>query len=301
MALPPELREYAETFDRFSHVAAGGSVERFADERVCVLQGPTWASISGVSVAADEVEALVSEVRERVPEGRDRVWWIGPSTRPADLDERLRELGFREPGDRAPLLRALALVVAPAGVDGIEVLRIETLEQSEAARELQWDAFGTPEERRARNRARSREDFEEAQRVGSPVGFLALLDGRPAGTASAVPSARGMFLLGGSTAPWAGGRGVYRALVRARWDAAVARGTPALVVAAMPDTSYPILRRLGFEDVCELRRLEDQPASSRIRAAARASASSSKRYGVAFATSWSGPFRSSLPAAALTA
>jgi hypothetical protein len=64
-------------------------------------------------------------------------------------------------------------------------------------------------------------------------------------------------LIGGSTAPWARGRGLYRALVRARWDYAVARGTPALATHAVPDTSYPILRRLGFEDVCTIRRLED--------------------------------------------
>jgi hypothetical protein len=45
--------------------------------------------------------------------------------------------------------------------------------------------------------------------------------------------------------------------VRARWDDAVARGTPALVTQANPETSYPILRRLGFEEVCEITRLED--------------------------------------------
>jgi hypothetical protein len=45
--------------------------------------------------------------------------------------------------------------------------------------------------------------------------------------------------------------------VRARWDDAVARGTPALVTEALRDTSYPILKRLGFTDVCTIRRLED--------------------------------------------
>ena len=141
---------------------------------------------------------------------------------------------------------------------GIEVARIETFEQFQAARELQWDAFDTPEDRRAKNRARAREDFEESLRLGVPVGFLATLDGRPAGTALAIPSRRGVFLIGGSTAEWARGRGVYRALVRVRWEFAVAHGTPALVTHAVPDTSYPILRRLGFEEVCTIRRLEDR-------------------------------------------
>jgi predicted GNAT superfamily acetyltransferase len=52
------------------------------------------------------------------------------------------------------------------------------------------------------------------------------------------------------------GRGVYRALVRARWDVAVARGTPALVVQA-GTMSQPILERLGFRTVCTIRLFVD--------------------------------------------
>jgi len=73
----------------------------------------------------------------------------------------------------------------------------------------------------------------------------------------AVPSACGVYLIAGAVATWARGRGLYRALVRARWDFAVARGTPVLVTQADPQTSYPILKRIGFEDVCAIRRLED--------------------------------------------
>ena len=68
---------------------------------------------------------------------------------------------------------------------------------------------------------------------------------------------RPAFLIAGAVAEWARGRGVYRSLVRARWDDAVERGTPALVSEALPDTSYPILKRVGFVDVCTIRRLED--------------------------------------------
>jgi hypothetical protein len=68
---------------------------------------------------------------------------------------------------------------------------------------------------------------------------------------------QGSFLIAGAVAPWARTRGVYRALVHERWDDAVARGAPAMVTEAMPETSYPILKRLGFEEVCLVRRLED--------------------------------------------
>jgi hypothetical protein len=258
-----ELREYAETPDRFSHVANGASVERFADERICILQGPTGASVSGAGVGPDEVEPLVAEVRQRVPAEKDAAWWIGPSARPPDLYDQLQTLGLGEPLDRVSLLHALVLTGEPARPQVVDVTRVETIEQFEAARELQWDAFETPEDRRAKNRVRLREDFEESQRLEIPVGFLATLDGRPAGTALAVPSDRGVFLIGGSTAEWARGHGVYRALVRARWEYAVARGTPALVTHAVPDSSYPILLGLGFEEVCRIRRLEDRSHEQR--------------------------------------
>ena len=257
MPVSPELREYAETPDRFSDVAPGGSVERYADERICIIQGPSWASVSSVCVSGDEVESLLAAVRARAPARKKPTWWIGPSARPHDLHERLQALGLHEPRAGGPIVHALVLTHEPAKPEGVVVARIETFEQFRVSRELQWDAFQTPEDRRAPIRARLREDFDESQELGIPIGFLASMDDRPAGSALAVPSDRGVFLIGGSTATWARGRGVYRALVHARWECAVDRRTPALVTHAMPDTSYPILRRLGFEEVCTIRRLED--------------------------------------------
>jgi hypothetical protein len=84
-----------------------------------------------------------------------------------------------------------------------------------------------------------------------------LLDAKPAATGMAIPSERGVFLIAGATAEWARGRGVYRALVRARWDYAVEGRTPALITAALVDTSYPILQRIGFTEVCTIRRLTE--------------------------------------------
>jgi hypothetical protein len=254
----PELREFVETPDRFSDVPPTGSVLRFADDRLCILQGPTWASISGVCVRDGDVDALLAEVRERVPADRQLIWCVGPSACPPTLHERLREVGLRPPRDGGPVLHGLALSAEPdAPAEDIDVRMIETFEQFAAAKELTWEAFESPEDRRARERARLREDFDESRENGVPVGFLAALHGEPAATALAIPADRGVFLVGGATASWARGRGLYRALVRARWDYAVERGTPFLVTHAMPETSYPILRRLGFEEVCRIRRLED--------------------------------------------
>ena len=50
MTITRELREYAETPDRYAPVIEGSSVTRFDDGRVCVIQGPTWASVSAPNV-----------------------------------------------------------------------------------------------------------------------------------------------------------------------------------------------------------------------------------------------------------
>ena len=255
-----ELREYAETPDRFAPVPAGSSVTRFADERICVIQGATWAGISGVRVREEELDEVIDLVHELVPADKRQTWWIGPSARPENIVELLEARGFRS---RTPASNAMALTSPPPETPpGIEVRRVETYDDFVASREVQWDAFETPDDRREAQRAHMRSEFDESIEHGTPLTFLAMLDGKPAATGMALPSERGVFLIAGSTATWARGHGLYRALVRARWDYAVERGTPALVTEALIDTSYPILRRLGFAEVCTIRRLEETAASS---------------------------------------
>jgi hypothetical protein len=256
--IDPALREYAETPDRFAPVPEGTSVTRFADERICVIQGPTWAGISGPRVREDELDDLIALVHELVPADKRQTWWIGPTARPANIIELLEARGFRPAEDGAEL-RAMALTTPPPDpAAGVEVRRVETLDDFLAAREVQWEAFEVPHERRELQRPYLHDEFDEAMTHGTPLTFLALLDGKPAATGMAIPSERGVFLIAGSTATWARGRGLYRALVRARWDYAVERGTPALITEALVDTSYPILQRLGFAEVCTIRRYEEK-------------------------------------------
>ena len=86
--------------------------------------------------------------------------------------------------------------------------------------------------------------------------YLAWIDGEPVATARAVFADAGALLISGGTLEAARGRGAYRALVRSRWDDAVARGTPALVVQAGV-MSRPILDRLGFQPVSHVEILLD--------------------------------------------
>ncbi len=263
MPLTAELREFAESPDRYVDVAGDGLVTRHDDGRICIVQGPTFASVCAPNVAGGEVGTLLAEVRAIADVAKRPSWWIGPSARPEGIVDELKTLGLSEPEDRVPLVHALAADREPPPFrPGVDARRVETLDDFVATSELRFEVFGLPQERREAERRHFARYFEESQRIGIPVWFMATLEGKVVGSAGAIPSPRGVFLIGGSTAAWARGRGVYRALVRARWDYAVERGTPALVTHAQPTTSYPILLHVGFEEVCTLHRLEDRPAPS---------------------------------------
>ena len=78
---------------------------------------------------------------------------------------------------------------------------------------------------------------------GMLVGYVA---GVPSG-AGGVTMADGVARLwGGSVVPQARGLGVYRAMLEARLDYAVANGAVMALVKGKADTSGPILRRAGF-------------------------------------------------------
>ena len=165
-------------------------------------------------------DAVHAEARER---GLERVeWWLGPHAPPGG----------------EPQLVGMTCAAAPPAVPGVELRPAAPGEVEEIERAVWGEADPPVDDPAVRHTA-------------------AFLDGRLAGYGRSHDLHGGVALMGGAVLPEARGRGVYRALVRARWEDAVARGTPLLVTEAMPDTSYPILTRLGFGVVGTMRRLED--------------------------------------------
>lgn len=258
MPVSEELRLFAEAPERYVEIPAATTVERRCDDARCIIWDHLWATVTSIDVAPDAVDELVADVRRTVPARCESLWHLGPSSRPANLHEQLLACGLVPPSHRPAEVRALVLTHEPGAVDGVDVRPLETFAQYVESRELAWEAFGAPEGRRALERPLLREEFDDLERTGLPRTFLAYVDGRLAGSAVSVPSPRGVLLGGGSVAPWARGRGLYRALVRRRWEDAAERGTPALVTHANPKTSYRILLRLGFEEVGTIRRLQDR-------------------------------------------
>src|SRR4029077_17878812 len=89
----------------------------------------------------------------------------------------------------------------------------------------QWEAFGSSPAEIAEARSLLPTLFRES----TTLRHVVWLGGEIVCTGTASPTEHGLLLYGGATAERARGRGAYRALIRARWDEAIALGTPALI------------------------------------------------------------------------
>jgi GNAT superfamily N-acetyltransferase len=250
--ISPDVLDFVEAPGRFMQPSAGGLVVR--TPRFVLVAGTdgVWASVQGLRLRDGEAPDAVAEIRELLAPAGTRVvsWWLTGRATPPDAEEQLLAAGLRVVRNDYRLDGLLATTPPPMGPAEVEVVRAASAEDWATIREFQDGVFDNPPERRA-----TREQLlAEFGRTGAVL-FGARLDGELVGAGAATPTSRGMLLWGGSVRADARGRGCYRALVRARWDEAARRGTPALTVSAN-DRSSPVLRRLGFEKVLEFRRLE---------------------------------------------
>jgi hypothetical protein len=123
---------------------------------------------------------------------------------------------------------------------------VESVEELKSAIRIAGVAFEMSRDELEQSLGQAEERFPQQGIRGAT--YLAWIDGEPVAQAYAAYTEHGLLLFGGATLPAARGRGAYRALVRARWEDAVARSTPALVTHAGA-MSRPILGRLGFEEL----------------------------------------------------
>lgn len=204
-------------------------------------------------VEAARVEYVVDAVRQlgRAELFERALWFVPEAAFPRGLAQRLMELGMR-PNDQPGADPRSALMVSveapPPGPPKIVARPVETLEEYLAAHLVMTDAFGLDERMRQAVEEGAKRRWQFHSQVGSIEAFVAFVDGQVVAYAGARFGRTAAYLQGGGTLPDHRGRGIYRALVRARWDAAVERGTPVLTVGA-GEMSRPILEKLGFSIV----------------------------------------------------
>ncbi len=243
-----ELAENANTY-----TPLGPQDERIVTDRYVLWMGrgdePGWNVAQRFRLGADDLDEVREEIHG-ILRGRGRTactWEVGTHATPDDLVEQLLARGLVD-DEPTPLAVGMVLTEAPAQAPvDVEVRRVETAEERLASARIAATAFGGPEPTEPPPPAEDPNNVE----------YIACADGTPVARASASFGEHGVTLFGGSTLPEARGRGAYRALVAARWEDAVARGTPMLVTQASP-MSRPILGRLGFREVCEIRILLDR-------------------------------------------
>jgi len=244
-----ELVDFAEAMGPFLEPAPGRLLRLTDGYALSADFGNTWTQVERIRLSEEELPEAIADVDAFMREsGTGRAsWWLTERSTPRE--EAFLAAGLqRVEGDY--LHAAMVLTAEPPGVGGIEVRQLTTPEEYAESRRLSLEAFANPHQRNP-----SDEDLAAEWEHKADPTFAAWLDGRMAATGRAIYTRAGGYLMGGSTAEWARGRGAYRAVVRARWDEAVRRGTPALAVGAGP-MSRPILERLGFEQVLQFRRLE---------------------------------------------
>jgi len=237
--VPPTVAELAE--DTAAHVLPRPGFDTVDRAEFFFEAGRHRASMQRLRLV--DVDGAVAWAREECARrgvGRCE-WWVGWSATPGNLAQQLLDRGFA-PDDEEATLTGMSIDREPPAAPHVEVRRIETLDEQLGALEVDWEVWQLPEAERASRRAYEHERFDPH---GTVHHFAAYEDGRPVGFGRAIDMDAGVALMGGAVLPSARRRGVYRALVHARWQHAADRGTPLLVVQA-GHMSEPVLAGLGF-------------------------------------------------------
>jgi GNAT superfamily N-acetyltransferase len=257
--MAPTLLELAD--DGWVHLPPRPGDERIDAGRYVFFGGRHESSVQRIRLAdGTDLEEAVDTTREVARERGSALvrWWVGDLATPADAANELARLGLAPDVDEE-VLTSMALVGPPDGdaPGEIDVRRVESVDDYVRAIEIDARSWDTPEQAVTDRLARAREQWPAMHAAGRTLVYLAFVGGEPVGFARAVVVGDAALMNGGTVVKHARGRGVYRALVNARRRDLAERGVTSLVTQA-GKMSRPILERLGFEPLGEIRLLVDR-------------------------------------------
>ena len=235
-----------KVMDRPLDALVGASDSRIIDRpdwHQVVTPSFTSGGLNGVSRCRVGVErldvAIDSAVNEYTQLGVRWRWTVGPHGTPG-LAPALRRRGLAE-HSIIGLWRAAELPPRPSRtVVATQVESSSDLEAFTAVMAAGWNTPSAP--LAAYNRLLL--NASSRQRL-----FVARVDGVPAGSAGLAIVERSVCLIGAVVLPLFRGRGVYRALLDARFSLARQLVKTLVTCQAKPETSAPILLALGFQSI----------------------------------------------------
>jgi len=185
----------------------------------------------------DAIDALIKSRRD---DPRVIVWRLYDRDAAADLASRLEQHGFR-PAYRGTFMVRDLHTHPPEPVGAGSIRRVQTEADLDALISITTTAFGDERPMSAQYRAAILASSDRAMLLAT------LPNGQPAGAASVIAPRNHPFALmtGAGVLAEARGKGLYRALVEARLQAASDAGNRFAAVDA-GDMSRPILARMGF-------------------------------------------------------
>lgn len=198
------------------------------------------ATVMRVASASPDVGMIVRSVLVELRSAgvTEAYWTLGPASQPPGLAEALLAVGASVDATVDICAYPLAddLPAAPEG-GAVTVRPVRTRADVAAFQRVNAAAWGYPPP--------SEDDVQRAFE-GLRRGYvLGCWQGEPVGVAGYTLAVEVARFWGAAVVPAARGRGVYRAMVRARMVDAAQQGATVALVHAAP-TSSPVLQRLGF-------------------------------------------------------
>lgn len=241
-----ELVLMADTHDDLAFAAMLGSspAMRQGDglyEMLTSIMNPFGNMMFGMLVP--DAENRVRRVTEHLEKsGAPAFWWVGPHTKPANLDDILTRNGWRGPDLTPAMAVDIAKLPENVGPEGLVLKEVKSPEDLEGWCATAAAGFNMPIE--AARLCKPKED-------GSFRLFSALLDGVPVATTALYfcQGVAGIYCV--STLPDYRGRGIGGAVTARPLQLAAKMGykTGTLQASTM---GHPVYKRLGFQDVCHL-------------------------------------------------
>jgi len=206
---------------------------------ICDIPAPYFNRVGRANLRDDEADvAIAAAIARARAKNVPLMWWVGPSTRPAGLGERLVAHGFRHTTDLSGMAAELEEGQTASPVPGLHIEHVRDREMLRA-----WNVgflMDFPEERYAFYA----EHFDASFRH-----YIGSIDGVRVAVST-------LFFGGGIAGIYSvytvealRGRGIGAALTRAAMNDAYELGHRSAVLVARPDASG-LYARLGFVEKC---------------------------------------------------